>query len=312
MIKFGLFVASSKARGNYKILKEIALACERYGFYSIGINDHLIPLTILKEFSHAPFLECWTTLTALSTETKKLRLGPLVLCNSFRHPSVVAKMGATLDVFSKGRLEFGIGAGWYKQEFDAYGIPFPKAAIRVQQLEESVQIIKKMWTEYSPSFQGKFYVIKNAVNEPKPVQKPHPPILIGTSTGGRAMLKVIAQYADAWNLGRMPKPEEYKHKLSMLRKRCLDGGRDPTEIENSVDIFVCIDKDKRRIREKIRKLDERHIERGIIGTPEQCVKKIEEYIALGVTYFIISLPDVTEIRSLQLIGEKVIPTLRDR
>ena len=142
-----------------------------------------------------PILECWSTLSALSTVTKKIRLGTMVTCNSFRNPALLAKMAATLDNISNGRLELGIGAGIQKNEHDAYGFPFLSAKDMVERLSEAVEIIKKLWTENEVSYRGKHYLLKNAVCEPKPLQNPHLPIVIG---GGREKLtlKVTARHAE--------------------------------------------------------------------------------------------------------------------
>lgn len=302
MIKFGLFLTKTSAYGNYSMLKEIALTCEKYHFDSMGYGDRLIRTSIPH---NSPFLECWTISTALLLVTKTLRVGPLVLCNSFRHPSVVAKMAATLDVISQGRLEFGIGAGWYKDEYDAYGIPFYNGSIRIQQLEEAVQIIRKMWTEDSPSFEGAHYFIKNAINEPKPIQSPHPPIMIGTNLGGPKMLNVIAKLADSWNLGNLPTPKEFANKLNILKKKCHKVKRDPNEIENSTDIFICLDKEKNR------NLTVDQQERGILGSPNKCIEKIEEYLDVGVTSFIVMIPDATDLQAIKSIGEEIIPYFKN-
>ncbi len=206
-------------------VRDAVLECERLGYHSVWLDDHLI-------FGKRPLLECCTTLAALSSLTTRIRLGSMVLCSSFRNPALLAKMAATLDVISGGRLEFGIGAGVQKEEHIAYGIPFPEAKIRIKRLEEAVGIIKKMWTEEKASYKGKYYEITEAVCEPKPVQKPHPPITIGGG-GENLTLKVTAQYADRYDFGYLPSLELYKHKLEVLENHCSAVGRDPREIERS-------------------------------------------------------------------------------
>lgn len=131
-----------------------------------------------------PLLECWTALAALSRDTTKLRLGTSVLCNSYRHPSVLAKMAATLDVISQGRLDLGLGAGWFRRESQAYGIPFPPVGDRVSALAESLQVIKAVWTEPNPTYAGRFYTLDGATCDPPPVQRPHPPLWIGGKATG--------------------------------------------------------------------------------------------------------------------------------
>ena len=171
VIKFRVQIAQDAL--DYPNVKRIASECEKLEFDSIWLYDHFYPLS--PPFNKS-VLESWTTLTALALETKAIRLGVLVTCNLFRHPSVLAKMSATVDVISGGRLQFGIGAGWYEEECLAYGIQFPKASVRIRRLRESVQIVKKMWTEEKSDFEGRYYRIKDAICEPKPVQKPHPPV----------------------------------------------------------------------------------------------------------------------------------------
>ena len=166
---------------DYKSLVDYAIESELLGYDSIWVNDHLI--------FGSGILECWTTLSSLVPITERVRLGTLVLCNNFRFPSVVAKMAATLDYISNGRLEFGIGAGWNEEEHRAYGIPFPNPAERVERLREAIEIIKRMWTEKAPYYNGRYYRMEGAVCEPKPLQNPHPSITIG-GAGEKLMMKL--------------------------------------------------------------------------------------------------------------------------
>ena len=170
-VQFGILIDPP----NFKYVKEVALQSEKLGFDSIWIYDHFFwegsRDTETEQVSD--LLECTTTMSALAALTSRIRIGSLMLGNSYRNPSLTAKIGATLDVISNGRLEFGIGAGWKENEYIAYGYPFPSPAVRIAQLKEAVTIIKKMWTEEKPSYKGKYYEIKEALCDPKPVQKPH-------------------------------------------------------------------------------------------------------------------------------------------
>lgn len=314
IIRFGMHAGPSSGAPKFDSIRKRVLECERLGFDSVWFGDHLMSGT-------RPIFESWTTLSALALETKTLRLGNLVLCNKFRYPSHLAKMAATLDVISNGRLEFGIGAGWKKEEFFAYGIPFPKPAVRISQLREAVQLIKKIWTEEKPSFEGKYYTIREAICNPKPVQKPHPPIWIGGS-GEQLLLNVVAELGDGSNFSGTL--EDFKCKFKALEKHCLSFGRDPKEIQRSFLPHIIIAKSKREVKEKIRKYTQRLaitsqrsftqesvLTRGIVGTPEQCIERIRKFVDLGVTYFMPTFPDVTDgLESLQLFGEKVIPEFR--
>ena len=313
MIKFGVWLPQNTNDGNYDTIRKVALECEKLNFDSLWLNDHF--------FAHPiptanPYYECWTILSALASETRKIRLGTLALSVSYRYPSVLAKMAACLDVISNGRLEFGIGAGWYEEEYIAYGIPFPRATVRIEQLREGIKIIKKMWTKKNPSFEGKYYTIKNALCYPKPLQKPHPPIWIGTFKAGPLMLKTIAELADVSNFWGTP--EDYRHKLTKLKEYCSNVGRDPKNIQPSWSGFAVIAKEKRELREKILKFKRKEIsiddytKPRLVGTPEECIEKLGRYVDGGVTYFILRFPDITEIAPLQLFAEKVIPTFKEK
>jgi F420-dependent oxidoreductase-like protein len=192
-------------------------------FYPIGDTDH-----------HGPCLEGWTTLTALATQTQRLRVGVMVTGNPYRHPAVLAKIGATLDVISNGRLDFGIGAGWNEEESGAYGIPLYAPGERIRRLGEACEVIRRLWTERVANYEGKYYQLHDAYCEPKPVQKPHPPFVIGGS-GERKTLRVAARYADIWNFVGGG-PELLQHKLAVLQEHCSAVGRDFNDITISVQL----------------------------------------------------------------------------
>ena len=165
----GVFSSSLFAR-----IRDVVLECERLGYHSVWLDDHLM-------FGEQPILECWTTLSALSIVTTRIRLGSMVACNSFRNPALLAKIAASLDVISGGRLEFGIGAGIQETEHRAYGFSFPKSHVRIERLREAIEVINALWSEEKVSYKGKHYNLEKAICEPKPLQKPHPPITIGGS-----------------------------------------------------------------------------------------------------------------------------------
>ena len=222
-------------------LKKLATKAENLSFDSFWVMDHFHQISMVGK-QDEPMLEGWTTLSVLAGITSKIKLGTLVTGAIYRHPSVLAKMAATLDVLSKGRLFMGIGAAWNQEESLAYGIPFPPNKERLLRLEEAIQIIRKMWTEEpAANFNGKYYQIRNAYCNPKPLQKPSPPIMIG-GTGERQTLKIVAKYADACNLfGSL---ETVKRKLSVLREHCKSVGRDYDSILKTKLGFVIIDKDR--------------------------------------------------------------------
>jgi len=300
---------------DWRVVEDVACECEALGYESIWIGDHLF----------GSRLECWTFLSALSTLTHKIRLGTLVLCNGFRNPALLAKMGATLDVISNGRLELGIGAGWSETESRAYGFSFPKNSVRIAQMREGIEIIKRMWTEDAPSYAGRYYQIREAPCDPKPVQKPHPPITIGGG-GEKYTLKVVAAHADRWNFGGPL--ELYERKMKTLKEYCIQMGRDFQRIEKSffsflTDVYLSEEDLVKALRKAYsavtpyRKPDLAFEDwvnwtqaRYIIGTPETCIKKLRELIDANVTYVIVKFPDLLERReSLRLFKEEVITHL---
>jgi F420-dependent oxidoreductase-like protein len=270
---------------DYEAVKRIVLQCEAAGYHAAWVMDHFF-------WKQGGLLECWTALAALAAATTRIRLGPLVTCNSYRHPSLHAKMGATLDVISQGRLEFGIGAGWKEDEYVAYGIPFPKPVVRIAQLREGVAIIKKMWTEAAPSYAGRYYQIHEAICEPKPVQQPHPPIWIGGS-GERYLLRAVAELADGCNFAGSL--ETYRHKLAVLQRHCRRVGRDVATIQKSLSADLIIAEDAERIPAKVATMKPdtsttaAYLATSIVGTPEECLTQIQGYHDLGVTHFFLSL-----------------------
>jgi len=315
-IKFGVFLPfyafKSKEKNPlsaFDSVRDVVLECERLGYDSVWLDDHLM-------FGNNTILECWTTLSALASITAKIRLGTMVLCNSFRNPAVLAKMAATLDVISNGRLEFGIGAGVQKDEHLAYGIPFPKPHARIDRLKEAVEIIKKMWTEEKASYKGKFYSINEAVCEPKPVQQPHPPITIGGG-GEKLTLKVAAQHADRCDLDYVTFLDLYSHKLGVLESICKAVGRDLREIEKSCwlggQMFIIPDKkevDGKVLRWKPKSVSLEDFKKiNFVATPDECRQKIRQYASLGVTYFMLFFGDLPDLSSLRLFAESVVKKL---
>lgn len=195
--------------------------------------DHFMPL---GNDPTGPCLEGWTLLSAFAALTKRLRIGLMVTGNTYRHPAVLANMGATVDIVSGGRLDFGIGAGWNELEHDAYGIPLYRPGERIRRLGEACEVIKRMWTETAPDFEGKYYQLKGARCEPKPIQKPYPPFVIGGG-GEQLTLRVVAKYADIWN-STGGSIDVFRHKNEVLDGHCAAIGRDPSTIERSVQIVI--------------------------------------------------------------------------
>jgi F420-dependent oxidoreductase-like protein len=205
---------------------------EELGYDAAWLDDHFYSVTGPAADDS---LECWTLMAALARETSRLRFGTLVACNSYRHPPLVAKMAASLDHISGGRLEFGLGAGWFEHEYRAYGYEFAPIGTRLEQLAEALQICLSMWTEERTTFEGRHYRVHKAACNPKPVQRPHPPITIGGS-GRKRTLRTTARWAQQWNsLGRGGTAEWLELK-DVLAAHCADVGRDVGEITCSVNL----------------------------------------------------------------------------
>ena len=277
----------------FEISKLVARTADSLGFDSIYAYDHLIPFSI-NDIEKNIF-ECFTILSAIAAITSRIKIAQIVTCNSYRNPALLANMISTLDVISKGRIELGIGAGWYDKEYTAYGYEFSSDMVRINQLDESLIIIRDMWTKKRTSFEGHYYKVKDAICNPKPIQKPHPTIMIGGS-GERYLLKVVAKHADRYNLF-FGTPDILKKKSTILKEHCNNIGRDHKGIQYSVVLPCIISQSEDNINEILSKYkgkDEtikQYLDKlagGIlIGTPEKIIKGLSEYIDLGVSHFII-------------------------
>ena len=254
-------------------------------------------------------LEGWTVISMLAAITTKIKLGTLVTGIIYRYPSVLAKIAATLDVLSKGRLFMGIGAAWNEQESLAYGIRFPSNQERLLRLDEAIQVIRKMWTdEPYASFNGKYYQIRNAYCNPKPIQKPSPPILVGGS-GERKTLKIVAKYADACNL--FGSPETVRKKLDILKEHCKRVGRDYNSILKTKLSVIIVDDNNdmaiNRVRKTFGGMPEEQIKEFVIyGTPEDVSRQIEILEQVGIQYLIVDLEPYRELEALDTFASKVI------
>ncbi len=190
----------------------------------LWIFDHFMAL---GDNPDGPCYEAWTTLAGLAARTERVGIGHLVTGVTYRHPAILARQAVTVDHISQGRLYFGLGAAWHEQEHHGYGIPFPGAGERVRRLDEACEVIRRLWTETKPSFNGRYYQLEEAHSEPKPIQKPHPPIIIAAS--GEQMLRVVAKHADIW-VAQSRTIEEMREKSARLDQRCEEIGRDPATI----------------------------------------------------------------------------------
>jgi len=289
----------------YEAMTRVAQESELLGFDSIWLYDHFH--TVPKPTQEVTF-ECWVSTAALARDTDRVRIGQIVTCNSYRNPALLAKMASTVDVLSHGRLYFGIGAGWYEHEYRAYGYPFPDGPERLRSLRDALQIIRAMWTQEEAVFEGKYHQVQGAINQPKGVQKPHIPILIGGS-GEKVTLKLVAQYADACNLSGSI--ANIRHKLGVLRQHCETVGRDFESIKRTVIIDDCaIAETEDEVLAKLQPDKSDNLEglrqTQLIGTPEQLRQRIAEYQEVGIQELIIRFVDATKLESLRLFADSFI------
>ncbi|HEY2106897.1 MAG TPA: LLM class flavin-dependent oxidoreductase [Candidatus Binataceae bacterium] len=317
-IKFGALAPVA----DFTKARALAEKAEAMGFYSVSVPDHLIN----THGKRLPELECYAALTGLALVTRRVRLLPLVTAMSYRNPALLGKITSAVDNISGGRLIAGLGSGWLKREYDAYGYPYPSNAERIEQLAEGIEVLKAMWTQEEPAFHGRHFSIDKAYNVPKPIQKPHPPILVGGA--GSAVLKVAARYADILNLiapvtrgfvdykesARFDKPD-LKRRLGLLHQYARECGRDPASIEISSlsTTFLSTDRSQsdtmaRRAAENMGLPDAegaRNFPMLLVGTAEEVRREIRSRIEeFGITYFILSFMSDD---ALDLFAKQVMP-----
>jgi F420-dependent oxidoreductase-like protein len=294
----------------YATMTRFGQEAERLGYDSIWVYDHFhtVPEPVLETS-----FECWMSTAALARDTSTVRIGQMVTCNNYRNPALLAKMASTADVLSNGRLDFGIGGGWYEEEFEAYGYPFPDGPERLRMLDEALQIIRGMWTEEYATFEGEHYRIRKAINEPKGVQKPHPPIWVGGS-GEKVTLKLVSKYGDACNISVGTDPEAYRQKFQALREHCDRLGRDYGTIIKSTHLFMTLlepGQDPMQATERYRTLRKRTFEeyrqQTFVGDPTQTVDWLNQLAEAGMEYAVIYFyNDLTRLDTLQLFAEQVL------
>lgn len=293
-------------------LRERVAACDELGIDSVWFMDHLSP----PGLPAVPSFEAWTTAAALATVTERVRLGHLVLCNAFRHPALLAKMAITLDHASGGRLNLGLGSGSYAPEFEQFGVPYPSARVRADQLGEALEVIRLLFTDETVSFHGEHYMLDAAPSLPRPVQRPHPPIHVG-GAGERRTLPLVARHADVWNCPTYALAE-LPTKLAVLRQECRRIGRDPATLRISEEAVMALAATRGEV-DQARAVAERRFPGpgwgfaagGYCGTPDDIATRIRERIALGVHDFVFFLHDRGELRTLRLIAEELVPAVRD-
>lgn len=297
----------------YGEILDIARACEDLGFATLTVSDHLV---LSEDAVGVPCLECWTVLAGLAVDTSTVRIGPLVSCNSYREPSLLAKVAASVDVLSGGRLEFGLGAGWKEVEYEAYGYRFPPAGERVDRLEEALEIVRRMWREERASYEGTYHTVREAPCEPKPVQGGGPPIWVGGL--GDRLLRIATRLADGINLAGSPSPEEFAGRMERVRGFAQAVGRDYDDLRWSHFLFAVVasaEKEEAVVRDFARALrtTEDRIrgigKRGYLGPAEGLVDRLAPYVDLGVDHFILGLPKGWEVPAMEALRHDVLGAL---
>jgi alkanesulfonate monooxygenase SsuD/methylene tetrahydromethanopterin reductase-like flavin-dependent oxidoreductase (luciferase family) len=264
-------------------------------FDSAWYVDHLM-------FEGNDQVEGWTALTYMAAQHPQLRFGHAVLCQSFRNPGLVAKMGATFQFMSGGRFILGLGAGWHEPEYKAYGFPFPSAGTRVEQLEEYVQIIKAMWRDERATFEGKHYRVEEAYCEPK--AEPVPPIMLGAMMP--RMIGLTVRYADWWNVS-WTTLEDYKGMVEVCERECEEQGRDPKSLRRTWFGGCACAPTEAELDDLFG--DRPRPEGGIVGTPKQVIEQMQAFIDLGVDYFMLGSVGTPRLTTLESLLDQVVPEL---
>jgi F420-dependent oxidoreductase-like protein len=283
---------------------------ESLGFDSIWDFDHLNQ----PSRPEGPYLEAWTALAGLAVHTQRVRLGVLVSCNTFRHPSVLAKQAITLDHLSGGRLDVGLGAGWFVPEHEAFGIEFPPPAERVQRFREAVEVVDHLLSRERVSYEGRYYRLRDAVCLPRPVQQPRPPLMLAGH--GPRMLRIIAELGDAWN--SFGTPAEIRERNAILDAHCQAIGRDPATLTRSLYGWATQTPSESWADERAGSWaaslarGERRLPADPWGSAQACVDFLETYREAGITHFVIDAPRSEQLGVMERFATDVLPGLRQR
>ncbi|MEX2203063.1 MAG: LLM class flavin-dependent oxidoreductase [Actinomycetota bacterium] len=313
----------------FEAVAEQAVRAERLGFDSVWVSDHFF--ASLDRYGGGDelygTLEPLTTLAGLAARTERIRLGTLVLSAAFRHPAVLAKSATAVDRLSGGRLELGLGAGWYEDEFDAFGYPFGSVAERFDVLEETLAYVGALFDGEPASFEGERFRLQEAYNHPRPVQEPRPPLLVG-GKGGPRLLRIAAQHADGWNAAWRWTPEVYAERAAAARQACERANRDPATFRLSLGLFTVVGEDEADLRRRFESIG-RRLPAGVgekigldtlrkeclAGTLDAVVERMASFAESGVSELIVcpspvwfSMPDLSMV---DLFAEGVLPALRD-
>jgi F420-dependent oxidoreductase-like protein len=325
-MRFGAFIPQGwrldltgvPADQQWPTMVRVAKQIEELGLESAWVYDHFH--TVPTPTQEATY-EAWTLMASLAAVTDTVRLGQMCTCNSYRPPSYLAKVAANIDVISGGRIEMGIGAGWYEHEYLGYGYEFPKASQRIGMLRESVEIMQRMWTEDEVTYDGKYYQLVRAINQPKPIQDPHIPFWIAGG-GEQLTLNVAARYAAYTNFGQSI--EEFEHKSEVLRGHCTDVGTDYASIVRSSNFNVVCAETESEVADRLGWIEDRYrpfvpedrleratsLFRAMAGTPEQLIERFKGWEEAGMTYAIVYFSEVAyDPAGLELFARTVVPEL---
>ena len=315
-------------------VRDVALTAERAGFDSVWVSDHLF-LDWSKyggPQDRQGALECWTTLSALAAATERVRLGSLTICNDLRSPALLAKMAASLDLLSGGRVDLGLGAGWYEPEYEAAGIDYDDAGTRIRRLREAATIIGRLLEGEEVTFEGDHYTVQGAIVRPGPRQEPRPPIWIGGK--GDFLLKTAARVADGWNFSWLGSIETYRDRTAAAEAACEKVGRDPETLRRSVGVYVLAGTDEADAQRRFERLAER-TPAGVLtngsnggpavswdqfrgdrfaGTVAEVTDRLGELREMGVEEAILTLGalpfQVSDLEDVELVGTQIAPALR--
>ncbi|MDR8407383.1 LLM class F420-dependent oxidoreductase [Nonomuraea sp. 3-1Str] len=298
------FAAYTDPVAAFDTIRELAAVADGSGFETIWAPDHFVPFGPPGAY----VFEVWTTLAALARETSRIRLGQLVTGNGYRNPALLAKMASTLDVISGGRLTFGIGAGWYEEEYRAFGYDFPHAPERLRRLDEALQIITSMRTGQPTTFDGKYFQVRDVVNQPAGIQRPHVPMMIAGG-GEKVTLKLVAKYGDLCNI--QEPPSEVARKLDILAGHCEAVGRDYSTITKTSTSYCIIADTDEEARATVPPWAPMVFpgdlaEYGLVGTPDTIRGRLAVYEEAGVDELIVGFHDGLNPETLKLFAAEFI------
>ena len=334
-MKFGLalphydFSTTGGAPVSWERLSASASRAEALGFDSVWVSDHFFLSLRRYGASSAPqgSAEALSALAALAVATERVRLGTLVLSAGFRHPALLAKAATTIDLLSGGRLDLGIGAGWYEEEYEAFGYEFGTVRQRFEILEETVLVLGMLFGQGPATWRGRHFRLDDAYNRPLPIQQPRLPLWVG-GKGGPRLLRLVARHASGWNTVWAWSPEAYAGRVQSLQRACEKEGRDPTAVRLSLGLYTLVGEDKRDLVARFRALQrwtpggaldgvllDEWARDKLVGTPNQVLERLGEFAALGVEETIVSAASlpfaVYDESMLDVLAEGVVPAARD-